>query len=353
MATGGIELFILGAGCSVAAGYPSATTMLSGLEAFGQTLNDEAERVRGCVERAVALMHRLNVPTIDELAHRLHHGRGDDPEIGSVEASQQRYKRIAEAKIAVSAYFESLEKGAASTGLPSYHNFFHRIIPSELGRHYQDQLARSKARILSFNYDRLFEIAFCQHVKVDPNMAFYGQAGLNSGVNAFHNETLEFDDNRFSFLKLHGSVGMFAHEDNWGLQIIHSNPSPDGSAGVKDTSYFYTKGPELNKPMWSLMFFPHEKEYLLGKQETAFPYRKYAKQVWARAETVAQAATEIWLVGYSVGETDLPYTLRLLRAAKNADRIVIQGPHPAGIVERLKARAPDLRSKIEGYQQTF
>ncbi len=47
-------------------------------------------------------------------------------------------------------------------------------------------------------------------------MAFYGQLGLNSGVNAFHNETLEFDDNRFSFLKLHGSVGMFAHDDAWG-----------------------------------------------------------------------------------------------------------------------------------------
>jgi hypothetical protein len=41
--------------------------------------------------------------------------RGDDPEIGSVEVPQQRYKRIAEAKIAVSAYFESLEKDAAST----------------------------------------------------------------------------------------------------------------------------------------------------------------------------------------------------------------------------------------------
>ena len=134
----GIEIFILGAGCSVTAGYPSAATMLSGLEAFGQRLNGQAERVRGCVERTVALMHRLRVPTIDELAHRIHHGRGDDPNVGSVEAHQQRNKRIAEAKIAVSAYFESLESSAASTGLPSYHNFFHRVIPSELGRNYQD-----------------------------------------------------------------------------------------------------------------------------------------------------------------------------------------------------------------------
>ena len=105
--------------------------------------------------------------------------------------------------------------------------------------------------------------------------------------------------------------------------------------------------------MWSLMFFPHEKEYLLGNEETAFPYRKYAKQVWARAETVAEAAREIWLIGYSVGETDLPYKFRLLRAAKNADRIVIQGTHPTEIVERLRARPPDLRSKFERFQQSF
>ena len=78
-------------------------------------------------------------------------------------------------------------------------------------------------------------------------MAFYGQLGLNSGVNASPDETLEFDDNRFSFLKLHGSVGMFAHEDPWGARIIHSNPTPDGSAGVKDTSHFYTKGADRNK----------------------------------------------------------------------------------------------------------
>ena len=89
MATGGIELFILGAGCSVIAGYLTAATMLAGLEAFGTTLHDQAERVRGCVERTAALMHRLHVPTIDELAHRLHHGRGDDPGVGSVEASRQ------------------------------------------------------------------------------------------------------------------------------------------------------------------------------------------------------------------------------------------------------------------------
>ena len=101
------------------------------------------------------------------------------------------------------------------------------------------------------------------------------------------------------------------------------------------------------------MFFPHEKEYLLGAEETAFPYRKYAKQVWQRTESIAQTATEIWLIGYSVGETDLPYTLRILRAAKNSERIVIQGPHPTGIVERLKARAQTSAQESRAFRKAF
>ncbi len=353
MATNPTELFILGAGCSVAAGYPLAATMLAGLAAFGKQLDENAGRVKGCVERTVALMQQLNVPTVDELAHRLHHGRGDDPHVKSVEAHQERYKRIAEAKIAVSAYFESLEKAAAKTGLPAYHSFFHRIFPSETGRHYQDQLTRSTANVFSFNYDRLFEIAFCQHVKIDQSFAFYGQLGMNSGINAFHNETLEFADNRFSFLKLHGSVGMFSHEDPWGLQILHSNPSPDGSASVKDANYYYKDADLLTKPLWSLMFFPHEKEYLLGTAETAFPYRKYAKQVWDRAAALAKSAREIWLIGYSMCEADFPYTLSLLRAAENCQHIVVQSIHPSPIVEKIKIRAPDFRDKVERFEQSF
>jgi hypothetical protein len=350
----GTQLFVLGAGCSMTSGYPSATTMLPGLKQFGDTLGDDAVQIRGCVTRTVDLMNRLRVETIDELAHRLHHGLADDTT--GAESSRERYRRMTDAKVAVSAFFESLESSAAAKGLRSYHEFLHRLFPSESGRHYQDQLVRSTGRVLSFNYDRLFEIAFCQHFKLDQGFGFYGTLGLNSGVNPFHNGNLTFEENRFSFLKLHGSVGMFAWEEYGEIRIGHRTPDANGSAQINDAAFYepnQDKTPSA-RPLSTLIFFPHEKQYLLSEERTAFPYRQYAKQVWERAEVIAAGATEIWLIGYSLWEADFPYLMRLLRAPKNCDKIVIQNPNDADrIQEKLRTRARDIADKLEVYRQPF
>src|SRR5581483_3225313 len=186
MSTGG-ELFILGAGCSVNAGYPVARNMVNALEAYAKPLPAEAKQIRGCVERSVQLMKRLGVNSIDELAHRLAQGRADE-NINRSDAITQRYRRMAEAKLAVSALFLSLEQPAVATGLSSYHNFLHRLFPVTMGRHYQDRLAKATANVFSFNYDRLFEISFSRHFEVDSQFGFYGTMGLNSGIQPFHNE---------------------------------------------------------------------------------------------------------------------------------------------------------------------
>src|SRR5262249_50633222 len=144
-------LFILGAGCSVDSGYPAASNMLSALEGFAKLLTDDSTRqIRGCVERTTQLMTRLSVDTIDELAHRLSQGRADESNQRR-EAIKQRYGRMAEAKLAVSALFLSLERAAVTRGLRSYHNLLHRLFPSASGRHYQDRLTKCRANVFSFN----------------------------------------------------------------------------------------------------------------------------------------------------------------------------------------------------------
>jgi len=329
--------------------------MVSALDRFAKSLADEStKQIRGCVERTSALMTRLSVDTIDELAHRLAQGRADESN-NRLEALRQRYPRMAEAKLAVSALFLSLEKAAVAGGLTSYHSLLHRLFPSASGRHYQDRLKRCKANVFSFNYDRLFEISFCRHFEVEERYAFYGTLGLNSGVQAFHNENLEFDDGRFSFLKLHGSVGMFAYDDDWGMRHGHLPLTADGSAAPTDADLFEVNRDRTvsSEPRSSLIFFPHEKEYLLSGEETRFPYRNYAKQVWQRAEQIAAQASEIWLIGYSICETDFPYTMGLLRAAKGCKRIVIQSTHPDPIYQKLKVRAKELSCSLEVYAQSF
>jgi hypothetical protein len=348
-------LFILGAGCSVDYGYPTAAAMVPALTHFADGLGTEAMRVRAAVRRTVELMCQLKVETIDELAYRLHHGCGDGDILAPVDQARLGARRMDDAKIAVAALFHSLEETAAASGLKSYHTFFHRIFPSRSGGTYKDLLATSAARVLSFNYDRLFEIAFHQHFNVDPNYDFYYREGLNSGLNNVYNSKIEFADDRFSFIKLHGSVGIVAFDGNDGVRHQHSTPRADGAFDVKDSAFFSRSadGSISDRPQPPLIFFPHEKAKLLSERQGAQPYRVYAAKVWRQANVIAAQADEITLIGYSVCETDIDYVLRLLQAATSCTQIVIQNPNAEEICEKLATRAPDIRQKFVAFREPF
>jgi hypothetical protein len=60
--------------------------------------------------------------------------------------------------------------------------------------------------VLTFNYDQAFEIAFLDRFKNADQYLLYGQMALNSGLNL---NGIGFEPGAFSFLKLHGSVGMW------------------------------------------------------------------------------------------------------------------------------------------------
>lgn len=329
--------------------------MVPALCEFAEGLGMNAERLRGAVNRTVELMRQLKVETIDELAYRLHHCTAVDTSLSLSEQTKLRYRQMNEAKVSVAALFHSLESQAAASGLKSYHSFLHRIFPSVSGGNYLKQLECSPARVLSFNYDRLFEIAFLQHFAVDPNYALYYEYGLNSGLTPIQNTMVKFFDGRFSFLKLHGSVGMVAEDAHGDVYHGHLKPCVDGAFEVTDAAFFTrdTQKSITDQPRSPLIYFPHEKTTLLSEQQAGSPNRVYAREVWKQAAVIAAQAAEITLIGYSVCETDFAYVLPLLRSATNCAQIVIQNPDADRICEMLSVRAPDLGPKLKAHCSQF
>jgi len=65
----------------------------------------------------------------------------------------------------------------------------------------------SHCHVLTFNYDRMFEIAFLGRFNLD-GYALYDRRVLNSGVPAISGirTKILFEPEAFSFLKLHGSI---------------------------------------------------------------------------------------------------------------------------------------------------
>ena len=168
-------LIILGAGCSVSSGYPVAAKMFEGLAHFGQGLGDDAKRLRALVEKTLALVKRLrtageSVETLDTLAKLLHEGKAGG------DTMQERNQNVKDAKLAVSAYFLSLEREAIRKALPGYRALMDRVFGTD-SRWYAKAIQDSAYCVLTFNYDRLFELAFRQRFPdFDSTVALYSPA---------------------------------------------------------------------------------------------------------------------------------------------------------------------------------
>lgn len=348
-----LKLAILGAGCSYGM-YPLADDMLGDLRAFAEKLGQSAMDVKNCVMRTLGLMSACKgVRTLDQLVERIHEGCLDDASGNVEEKYAARYLRLAEAKLALTALFLGREFTALHTGLPRYVEFIEDVLlPSALRDHCLDRLEKTPWRVLSFNYDRLFEAAFLGRYMVDDSLDLYGPQLLNSGIQKGKRE-ITFAEERFSFLKLHGSVGMVADNSNGLLWHGYTLPSQSEPFPIRDDVFFTISREGQSKPKPTLIVFPHEKEYLFNS-DTAFPYQAYAREVWRRAQALAEQAEEIWLIGYSAGRKDMPYLAeRVLLAAKNCTRIVVQNPTANVVAEDLATRIPDIAGRVKPFNRDF
>lgn len=362
-------VYILGAGCSagvrpLSPGYPLASEFISTLEEFSNTLvENNQKRIKSCVDDTCGLLRQEAAQTVDALVARLASEVHDFSNGLNSQERQRREQQIRKAKLATAALFMALESKAKETGLPRYHNFMDELFGN--ATNWTQASRNSRESVLSFNYDRLFEMAFISRFKPDTGVHnLYGKSLLNSGLDYVNGSSIEVESGRFAFLKLHGSVGIRVRNEAYvnGPQHYTEHDGLPGSQAkpLNDELFFanasnpdpYERDPE------PLIVFPHEKPFVAEGTETLLPFRTYIQGVWKQARRLVADATDIWAIGYRFAPMDREDVLGLLKSAENCKRLVIQNrPGTAeSICQYLKLRWLEpvgLDLKVEAFPQPF
>jgi hypothetical protein len=351
------KIAILGAGCSCSYGYPLANQMKDHLSNFAKSVETSAPKLHKMTQDTLNLFDGLaqqgcHAQTIDDLAWLVHQGKS--PAIQGTFQDEHDYRLVEVAKTAVSAMFLKKESEPSAKALTGYRNFLRRIFPSTT--HHNRALTESPWRVLTFNYDRLFELAFLQHFDVDMSQTFYGSTMLNSGLFLVVPEQVQVDRSRFSFLKLHGSGGFYGVEKHGRCNHYHMIPDPVKAVLITDDSFIFgeQRGIYSNRPKPSLIVFPHEKDHLKEYPSNTLPFRFYIPEIWRAARDFIVKADEVWIIGYSVPEPDWASLASLLQETPNDCRIVVQNPGAERIAARLAAwLPPEFSTRITAFNAPF
>ncbi len=324
------KVYILGAGCSICGGYPAAKDVAAGLQKFAEQLSaTEAPKLKTCVEQTCALLTQHKVETIDALAKIL-----GDNERDTVKA----------AKIAMSAYFFSLEDESVHRAYPKYAAFFDELFrygenptPS-----LEDRIKATPCRVLTYNYDRLFERAFIKWAeREDPSIESIREGiipFLNSGLGS--PQKIKIVTGQFSFLKLHGGIGQSHRSGDPNFDHLYwpplDKPIP---AELTNDNYYQRKGRESDEPT---IIFPNEKRNPDEPNGGAL-FKGYL-EIWKEARKFCTHATEIHIVGYSVQAIDYFWFKTLLKNTPSDARIIIRNRHTEK--DRLERRLQGIKEEF-------
>jgi hypothetical protein len=353
------KVYVLGVGCSVNYGYPMAKNFLEALKRYQLVLKrrEKCEKLQQCLANTIALMEEHSAPTVDRLvrwieddiARQRFHWATQDLEAAKFE--QKVEDKIRDAKIATVAIFHEQEVAAWQTELSSYDEFLHIIFNSNRN---SDALQSTSDCVLSFNYDRLFEMAFTDDFKLGGNENCYGAKWLNAGLNFSDGKASDFMPDQFSFLKLHGTAAMQVvqrHGDaRYGMNALRK------AEWIIDDNFFWPAGrPTSTIPSENpepLIVFPHEKDRA-REGNTRFNFDNYIRATWSQAAKVIEDAEQIWAIGYSFDPTDRKSIFELLRKNKSSCEIVIQNPDAEKICNELKLRYSDLALRLKPLSNVF
>ena len=223
--------------------------------------------------------------------------------------------------------FLAKEEKARQTRLPSYKSFITQI----LGGPPWEEARKSDCCLLTFNYDRLFEIAFLESFPTFDmrNHSLYAQGALNSGFDPNFGDwrIVQPTPDQFCFLKLHGSAGWWAKTERGERRYWPT--IPDAAINLKQIEESIPKecGGLLG---WDpLLTFPHERqksqEYFNHRgQSSGHDWAPYIDAVWQYAANIVADATEVRVIGYSFNPIDSRYMVNQLITKATCERIIIQ-----------------------------
>lgn len=325
------KIYILGAGCSVCGHYPVAKDVPARMKEFAQQLGPGASEIKRCVKQTVELMETLGVTTIDRL----------------VQAYQHRDRlAVKEAKIATSAFFLWLEEHGAHSAYQNYGSLFEELFDYGSRRSLKGRAKTTPCRVLTYNYDRLFERTFMKWAQLfdseNAEAASDPLRFLNAGLSDI--EEIQINTDRFAFLKLHGGTGEFYRDKDGGFRFPYWPRLGQEIPAVSDDPFYSRPGYKGDTPM---IAFPKEKpefELLHDPQRTTWSFNNYLSVVWKAARELCQRAVEINIIGCSLDFIDRPYfEYQLLQPAKHCRKIVIRNlesekDHLLDTIERIKNR---------------
>ena len=345
------RVYVLGAGCSYDSshGYPLAKDFVPALHSYSTKIANapECQRIKKAVDNTAELLTQCqtgacHASTIDQLINLIWNNRCDE-QLKAINPhttghrEDLRYDAVRKAKIATAACFMDLEGPALQQQIGKYRNFIQGKILNETGLSMpcQTRLQKSSARVLTFNYDRLFELAFYGAFADEYLKRFFPYQGeaLNSGLTAF-GEIGEFARDRFCFAKLHGSTGILCIDDAWGQQTAHLRDVGNWKEENITDAHFFPAKPAAQVQSEPMIIFPYEKDFVVSGRDNRLPFRDYISKVWAHATYVLKEASEIWIIGYSFDPTDCMYLVERLKQAEKCERIVVQ--NLAGECDRIE-----------------
>jgi hypothetical protein len=352
------RVFILGAGCSVGCGYPPGTGLAAELEKFlgevREIPNEKCGRIKQSLICTLKLLCEIpGVETLDQLAACIEQGLkdwkrqrgGSSVDSEYLERENTAAKQILDAKIATSAMFLAGEAKARQTDLRSYKCFITQI----LGGPPWTKAREADCHVLTFNYDRLFEIALSECFPTFDlrNCSLYACDALNSGFdfNFGKRSLVQPTPGRFCFLKMHGSAGWWVKVKHDGVrgERCYWPASPVQALSVEEIEKTIPK--ECGGPFgWEpLLAFPHERqesqEHFSYKGESSGrDWAPYIDAVWQYAASVVANATEVRVIGYSFSPIDSRHMVNQLLSKATCKKIVIQNK-------------VDVRRNLESYRQ--
>lgn len=334
----GLIVTVLGAGASATCGYPLAKNLFPAIGTFGASLGEGCTHLKVAIDHVIKKAEEFGCATPDDLAFQMHQRRG-----GGVAGHRAAWRTLLYSRIATDAYFLFLEQQVTTAQLQGYKDYWHEA----LGGYSDDWLGRfpkTRHRLLSFNYDRMPELAIRRHfpgVTGDENARdLWGSDILNTGL-ASHSK-YAVADSQFCFLKLHGSVGIETVGENeidhaFGRWTKHYFPLGKANQQIADNLYFKEKADEDGFPAPGrvpLLAFPADKQRIEAGGED-YNFKAYISAVRPAAEKVFAKADEIRVVGYSFQAPDKDWLLNLIRLAPQNARLILHNPTAPSICGRL------------------